>query len=121
MSTERVTRFVETSGTQSTPKLIPVTKSWSQHVQNAQMLWVLALLRDYPAISNGAILHNVSAANERTTDIGVPIGANTGRMVDALPREIQRRFVLSPYQIFQTFINAYTQPDWHWNILSQHG
>lgn len=92
---ERVTGFVETSGTQAAPKLIPVTSSWSRHIRNAQMLWVLALLRDFPSMTNGAILHHVSSATERFTDGGLPIGANTGRMVDALPSSFQRRFVLN--------------------------
>lgn len=95
LTSERVTSFVETSGTQAEPKLIPVTSSWSQHIRSAQMLWVLGLLRDFPSITNGAILHHVSLATERFTEGGIPIGANTGRMVDALPASFQRRFVLN--------------------------
>ena len=95
MTREKVTGFVETSGTQSTPKLIPITKSWSSHIRTAQLLWVLGLLRDHPAIAQGDIAHIVSSATERYTTGGLPIGANTGRMTDALPKGVRNRFVLS--------------------------
>ena len=94
LTMEPVTSFVETSGTQAEPKLIPVTSSWSRHIRDAQMLWVLGLLEIFQ-YTNGAITHHVSTTTERYTDGGVPIGANTGRMVDALPLIFQRRFVLS--------------------------
>ena len=95
LSREKIQGFVETSGTQSTPKLIPVTASWSAHIRRAQMLWVLGLLRDFPSISQGDICHIVSSASERHTRSGLPIGANTGRMVEALPRGMRQRFVFS--------------------------
>ncbi len=95
LTSEPVRGFVETSGTQSKPKLIPVTKSWSAHIRTAQLLWVLALLRDFPRISKQDVLHLVSSAKERFTPTGLPIGANTGRMVDALPKFVQGRFVLA--------------------------
>ena len=53
------------------------------------------LLRDFPSISQGDIIHIVSSATERSTEMGLPIGANTGRMVDALPKGMRKRFVLS--------------------------
>ena len=53
LSRERIRGFVETSGTQSTPKLIPITASWSAHIRRAQLYWVLGLLRDFPSISQG--------------------------------------------------------------------
>ncbi len=95
LTKEKITGFVETSGTQSKPKLIPVTKSWSTGVRNAQLLWVLALLRDFPSITERDVFHLVSSAKERRTIGGLPIGANTGRMVDALPKGFQQRFVLA--------------------------
>ncbi len=95
LTSDTVRGFVETSGTQSKPKLIPVTQSWSAHIRKAQLLWVLALLRDFPRISKQDVLHVVSSAKERYTPAGLPIGANTGRMVDALPRFLQDRFVLA--------------------------
>ena len=95
LSREKIQGFVETSGTQSTPKLIPITASWSAHIRQAQLLWVLGLLRDFPSISQGDICHIVSSARERYTPRGLPIGANTGRMVDALPRGMRSRFVFS--------------------------
>ena len=95
LSREKVRGFVETSGTQATPKLIPITRGWSAHIRRAQLLWVIGLLRDFPSISHGDIVHIVSSAAERHTEMGLPIGANTGRMVEALPKGMRKRFVLS--------------------------
>jgi hypothetical protein len=86
---ESVTGFVETSGTSAKAKLIPVTKSWSEHVQTAQILWIISLLRDRPGIEKGQTLRLLSSATERQTPLGLPIGANTGRMQDALPKWMQ--------------------------------
>ena len=47
LTREPVLSFVETSGTQSTPKWIPVTKSWSKHIRDAQTLWVLEFLETF--------------------------------------------------------------------------
>jgi hypothetical protein len=93
LSNEKIQGFVETSGTQSTPKLIPISKTWARQVRQAQLLWMLGLLRDYPAISKRDVFHIVSSAEERMVS-GFSVGANTGRMVDALPKSIQKRFVL---------------------------
>ena len=93
LNNEKIRGFVETSGTQSTPKLIPITKSWATHVRQAQLLWMLGLLRDFPSISKRDVFHIVSSAEERKIS-GFSVGANTGRMVDALPNSIQKRFVL---------------------------
>ena len=94
LTNESVLSFVETSGTQSSPKLIPVTKSWSRHIKDAQTLWILGVLKDYPMIDQGDVLHFVSKANEYNTPTGLTVGANTGRMVKALPSMFQKRFVL---------------------------
>ena len=95
LSREKIRGFVETSGTQSAPKLIPITASWSSHIKRAQLYWVLALLRDFPSIAQGDICHIVSSATERFTPNGLPVGANTGRMVDALPKSVQKRFIFA--------------------------
>ena len=49
----------------------------------------------FPSISQGDICHIVSSATERHSSNGLPIGANTGRMVDALPKGFQKKFVLA--------------------------
>ena len=95
LSHEKVRGFVETCGTQSIPKLIPITASWSAHIRQAQLFWVLGLLRDFPSISQGDICHIVSSSTERITSNGLPIGANTGRMVDALPKGLQKKLIFS--------------------------
>ena len=86
---EPVIGFVETSGTSAKAKLIPVTKSWSEHVETAQILWIISLLRDRAGIEKGSTLRLLSSATERQTSLGQPIGANTGRMQDALPKWLQ--------------------------------
>lgn len=93
LSNEKIQGFVETSGTQSVPKLIPISKSWATQVRQAQLLWMLGVLRDFPSISKRDVFHIVSSAEERKVS-GFSVGANTGRMVDALPKSIQKRFVL---------------------------
>ena len=71
LSREKVRGFVETSGTQATPNLIPITRGWSAHIRRAQLLWVIGLLRDFPSISHGDIVHIVSSAAERHTEDGI--------------------------------------------------
>ena len=61
LSREKVQGFVETSGTQATPEVNPdYEEAWSSHIRRAQLLWVLGLLRDFPSISQGDIIHIVS-------------------------------------------------------------
>ena len=86
---EKVTGFVETSGTSARAKLIPVTSSWAAHIQTAQILWIISLLKDFPQIAKGKTLRLLSSAQERKTENGLSIGANTGRMQDALPKWLQ--------------------------------
>ena len=108
LQSEKVTGFVETSGTSAKAKLIPVTKSWSKHIQTAQILWVISLLKDFPAISKGKALRLLSSAQERKTAKGLPIGANTGRMQDSLPKWLRGEAKKS---IFPREISAITDQE----------
>lgn len=96
LSKDAVLSFVETSGTSAQAKLIPVTKSWSKHIQQAQSLWMLSLLRDYPQLAMGDKWNIVSSATERRSQSGLPIGANTGRMQDSLSGIFSKGFLRVP-------------------------
>ena len=98
LSQEPCLGFVETSGTMSKSKWIPVTQSWSQHIQQAQSLWMLALLQDYPMIAKGHTWNIVSSDHSTQTALGLPVGANTGRMLNALPKIFRNR-AATPSQV----------------------
>ena len=91
---ERTTMLLETSGTTGAPKHLPVTHSWAEHVQQAQRLWTLALLRDHPALAKGAALTMASRAVHGQSSGGLAIGSNTGRIRAAQPKWLRRRFAV---------------------------
>lgn len=99
LTRERVQMLLETSGTTGTPKHLPVTATWARGVSEAQQLWVLAMLRDHPAVADGAALTIVSAAVHGRSPGGLPIGSNTGRMHRAQPWWIRARYPV-PYKVF---------------------
>ena len=86
--------LLETSGTTGQPKHLPVTRTWAEHVQQAQRLWTLAMVRDHPALSGGGALTMVSPAVHALSPGGIPIGSNTGRIRAAQPAWLRRRFVV---------------------------
>ncbi len=59
---EKTEMLLETSGTTGSPKHLPVTRTWARHVQEAQRLWTLALIRDHPELQAGKALTMVSPA-----------------------------------------------------------
>lgn len=85
LTAERVERFVKTSGTTGASKRIPVTSSLARESRNAQIVWLVNLLREDKRHANGTKLVLVSPATSETTAAGIPVGANTGRMQKALP------------------------------------
>lgn len=82
---EKVERFVKTSGTTGASKRIPITKSLSREMRDAQLVWIVNMLRENRMHANGTKLVLVSPASSETTSAGIPVGANTGRMQGALP------------------------------------
>jgi len=82
---EDVERFVKTSGTTGASKRIPITKSLSREMRDAQLVWIVNMLRENTMHANGTKLVLVSPASSETTSAGIPVGANTGRMQSALP------------------------------------
>ncbi len=103
LTTTPVRMLLETSGTTGRPKWIPVTDAWARTVADAQLLWVLGLLRDDEALAGGKALSIVSAAVHGTSPGGLPIGSNTGRMFLAQPFWVRWRAPV-PYA-------AYAEPD----------
>ncbi|MGB0639255.1 MAG: GH3 auxin-responsive promoter family protein [Myxococcota bacterium] len=90
----RTRMLLETSGTTGTPKLLPVTRSWEESVQEAQRLWTLALVRDHPELATGKIFTVVSPEQHARSDGGLPIGSNTGRIRAAQPFWLRSRYVV---------------------------
>lgn len=99
LTEERVEMLLETSGTTGRPKHLPVTASWARSVADAQSLWMLGLLREHEAASRGRALTIVSPAEHARSPGGLPIGANTGRMVLAQPWWVRARYAV-PYEVF---------------------
>lgn len=85
LTSEPVLRFVKTSGTTGPSKRIPITASLAREVRDAQIVWLVNLLRENPKHADGAKLVLVSPDDDDATPAGIPIGANTGRMQRALP------------------------------------
>lgn len=82
---EPVERFVKTSGTTGASKHIPITRSLSREMRDAQMVWIVNMLRENKMHANGTKLVLVSPASSEATSAGIPVGANTGRMQGELP------------------------------------
>jgi len=76
LTSERVCLFEPTSGTTSTSKLIPYTRSLQRQYQRAIAAWVHNLYRNRPAVRRGRAYWSISPAlGERgRTSSGVPIG-----------------------------------------------
>ncbi len=85
LTAQDVVRFVKTSGTTGRPKRVPITPGLAREVRDAQLVWLVHLLRENPKHADGAKLVLVSPADEERTPAGIPVGANTGRMQRALP------------------------------------
>ena len=99
LTREPVQMLLETSGTTGKPKHLPVTKSWSNSVRDAQLIWVLSMLSDHPEISQGKALTVVSPAETGRSDGGLIVGSNTGRMHLAQPHWVRARYPV-PYDAF---------------------
>ena len=96
---EKTVALMETSGTTALPKHIPVTKSWAKSISNAQSLWVLSMVHDFPQVARGKALTMVSPAVHGYSKGGIPIGSNTGRMYREQPWWVQDNYPI-PYEVF---------------------
>lgn len=87
--------FVRTSGTTGASKWIPITPALAREVANAQLVWMVHMLKENPKHPDGVPLTLVSRAPARsqTTEGGTPYGANTGRMRNTMPWYVKLRAV----------------------------
>lgn len=99
ITTAKVLSFVETSGTTSQPKWIPVTKRWSSTIKEAQALWTLSMIHDHPMVATGKALTMVSPAEHAKTQGGLVVGSNTGRMQEEQAWWIRRNYPV-PNEVF---------------------
>ena len=91
-----VSRFVMTSGTTGTPKLIPANAA-SQTANGVTMaLRLLGVLQDHPEVLQGDILALANAPVAGQTAQGVPYGSASGMTMTRAPAELQRRFAYPP-------------------------
>ena len=90
--------FTTTSGTTGQPKLIPVTRSWTDETAALMRLWTSCALRDHPRLFDAKLLTIVSPAAEGATPDGVPFGSMSGLAYQRLPWLVRRKHVL-PYAV----------------------
>ena len=91
---EKTEMLLETSGTTGAPKHLPVTRTWARHVQEAQRLWTLALIRDHPELQGGKALTMASPAVHGHSSGGIPVGSNTGRIRSSQPGWLRKRYAV---------------------------
>ncbi|AFL75908.1 GH3 auxin-responsive promoter family protein [Thiocystis violascens] len=95
-SGQPVARFIMTSGTTGTPKLIPANDA-TQEVNGVTMaLRLLGVLRDHPEVLRGDILALANAAVAGQTASGIPYGSASGMSMTRAPAELRQRFAYPP-------------------------
>lgn len=75
---EQISRFEETSGSNSHARLIPYTASLSQEFDRAIATWIYSLWNEHPEAMTGRSYWSLSPATKevRTTVGGIPIGSS---------------------------------------------
>ena len=91
--------YTTTSGTTGASKFIPVTHQGRSRKARLMWLWLSALRRDHPAITQGKILSVVSPAVESHTADGTPTGAESGHTYRNMPPPV-RWMYSAPYEVF---------------------
>jgi hypothetical protein len=86
--------FTLTSGSESEPKHIPVTRRSYHQYRRGWMTWLAAALQDYPDCFDHRVLPIVSPPIESHTASGIPCGSMSG-----LSTETQSRFIRSIYAV----------------------
>ncbi|MCB9778284.1 MAG: GH3 auxin-responsive promoter family protein [Alphaproteobacteria bacterium] len=95
-----VRMLLETSGTTGVPKHLPVTDPWAATVADAQALWMLGMVREHEGATRGRALTMVSPAEHARSPGGLPIGSNTGRMLERQPWYVRLRYPV-PGSVFE--------------------
>jgi GH3 auxin-responsive promoter len=88
--------YAQTSGSTGTPKYIPITKTMLAFHRQEQALFSYLQYRACPTAFNGKAWGIMGAAVEGHLDTGHVVGSVSGHLYRALPRVIQRRFVIPP-------------------------
>ena len=88
--------YAQTSGSTGTPKYIPITRSMLALHKREQALFSCLQFRACPAAFDGKAWGIMGAAVEGHLDTGQVVGSVSGHLYRALPRAIQRRFVIPP-------------------------
>ena len=91
--------YTTTSGTTGKSKFIPVTQRGRSRKAHLMWLWLSAMRRDHPAMTNGKILSVVSPAVESHTPDGTPTGAESGHTYRNMPAAV-RWMYSAPYEVF---------------------
>jgi len=90
--------YAMTSGTTGPAKYIPVTEA-SRHAKASLMrLWLSALLRDHPAVLEGAVLQPASAEIETRAPDGTGCGSEAGHAYRNMPK-VMRGMYPVPYEV----------------------
>lgn len=100
LTRDRPIFFGATSGTTSTPKLIPTTRYSERRSTHITDLWSYYIARDHPAVTRGKILAIVSPEVEGRTPSGLAYGAESGRAYRRLPFSVRHMYCL-PYEVFE--------------------
>lgn len=104
---EKLLMFALTSGTTSTPKLIPVTRRFMDEYRSGWTMWGTQVVCDHPeTIENPPhfrpkrILHLASRFDEFQTPGGTPCGAISGLMAK-LQRPVVRSIYCVPHDVLE--------------------
>jgi hypothetical protein len=92
--------FATTSGTIGNRKFIPITRSYMEEFRQASIVSGFHLLKNYPGITQGAVLSIFSTAEEAQTTGRIPYGAISGRLYLDEPGLIKKHISPIPYEVF---------------------
>lgn len=87
-----VSRFIHTSGTTGTPKLIPANAATQQANAVTMNLRLSGVLRDHPEVLQGDILALANPPVSGYTASGIPYGTASGQALANPPKELAQRF-----------------------------
>ena len=93
--------YTQTSGSSSTPKLIPINKKTIEQYRRSQHLVAYAIYSTIPDAYQGKILAIVSPAIEGRIKSGTPYGSMSGLIYSSMPRLTRLKYVL-PTGVFDT-------------------
>ena len=93
---QAVLRFVRTTGTTGTPKMIPLNETAQQANAVTMNLRLLSVLQDHPEVLQGDILALANPAVSGRTAHGIPYGAASGLAMSNPPPALAQRFAYPP-------------------------